>query len=177
MSTFSSQVAASSDDAEQNYATGGPDTMDLVSTDLEILYDGATRQRVGVRFLNVTIANGATINSASLTFTVDAVQSGDITVTIYGEDQDNAGTFTTTDSNMNRTFTTASASWTLGGSGAAIDTQIETSDISTIVKEIVDRAGWVSGNAMVFIMDSPSSTNKREVESYDGEAGDARTLM
>ncbi|MGA1796336.1 MAG: PilC/PilY family type IV pilus protein [bacterium] len=48
-----------------------------------------------------------------------------------------------------------------------------TPDLSHIVREIVDRPGWCSGNAMAFII---TGTGCRTAESYDGESGSAPLL-
>lgn len=46
-------------------------------------------------------------------------------------------------------------------------------DLSTLVQEIVNRAGWASGNSMVFIIEG---SGKRVADSYDGNTGTAPLL-
>lgn len=48
-----------------------------------------------------------------------------------------------------------------------------TPDLRNVVQEIVDQAGWVSGNNMAFVI---SGTGKRVVESYDGVSSAAPLL-
>ncbi|MGA1790807.1 MAG: PilC/PilY family type IV pilus protein [bacterium] len=48
-----------------------------------------------------------------------------------------------------------------------------TPDLKSIVQEIVDRSGWASGNAMVFII---TGSGQRTAESYDGSSGKAPLL-
>ena len=47
----------------------------------------------------------------------------------------------------------------------AANAKHQSSDISRVVQEIVDRGGWVSGNAMAFIIEGEG---RRVAESYDG---------
>ncbi len=171
---ISISVSQSSDDAEQNTSTGA---VVITSTDLELAYDGHD-QIVGMRFQNVTIPQGATIDSAYIEFECDAgTWTGDVYLEIRGEDIDNAPTFTTGTSNISlRTYTTASASWTITAQWT-VDSKYQSSDISTVVKEIVDRGGWNSGNSMVFKIAAASGTNKREAEAYNGETAAAPLLV
>ena len=103
------QVSQNSDDAEENAGNGN---MSLNSSDLELISDGGTDQLVGIRFQSIEIPQGATIVSAWLEFETDETDSGATSVTIQGQDIDDAPTFTGSNSNIsNRTLTTASVSW------------------------------------------------------------------
>ena len=55
-----------------------------------------------------------------------------------------------------------------------MDAKKQTSDLSTIVQEIVDRVGWAATNAMAFIIEG---SGRRVAESYDGEASAAAKLV
>ena len=88
-STLEVRVAAGNDDAEE--AEGG--SMYRNSSDLELVYDtwsNQNSQEVGMRFLNVTIAQGKEIKNAYIRFTADEASSSSVTVTIHGEDIDDA---------------------------------------------------------------------------------------
>jgi hypothetical protein len=162
--------AASSDDAEENNATGA---MDLTSSDLELIMDGSKNQTVGMRFPNVQVPVGALLVDAYIQFTCDEMGTKNInpfSLTIRGEATDNAATFTTTASNIAvRARTTASAAWS-----NAPDWQIEheadlaqrTPSILGIVSEIMARPGWANGNAMVFLLNGQGG---RCAEAWDGE--------
>ncbi|MCK4693496.1 MAG: hypothetical protein KAT23_07685, partial [Anaerolineales bacterium] len=161
-------VAATSDDAEE-HADG---TMEaLGSSDLELVQEADT-QIVGVRFLGVTIPPGATITNAYVQFTADNVLSSidPCNLTVHGELNPNAATFTLTLNDIsNRTTTDASVAWNPPAwitNGDALPAQA-TSDISTIIQEIVDQGTWASGNALAIII---SGTGRREAESFDGTA-------
>jgi PKD repeat protein len=82
------RVSASYDDAEEK-ADG---SMSRSSSDLELVYDGSN-QKVGLRFNGVTIPKGATITYAYVQFQVDESNSGATSLTIQGENADNALTF------------------------------------------------------------------------------------
>jgi len=133
--------------------------------------------RVGLRFNDVQIPMGANV----VTSTVDLVLSqgtskNDAEGIWYGEDVDNALTFTTTDGNLdNRVTTNASALWTdndLGGLGAVVTS----SDLSLIVEEIIARPGWTSGNSLVLIYDHNSAVDKLQFASFENVTYDAPKL-
>ena len=112
----------------------------------------------GVRFNNVTVAQGATITSAKITYTgrVTDVPLG-YDQTIYGDDVDDSVNFVDNANIISRTRTTASASWTTPIVTTA-DTEFDTADLTSIVQEIVDRAGWASGNDMTFMSITTAGT-------------------
>ncbi|NNE70492.1 MAG: hypothetical protein HKN29_09050, partial [Rhodothermales bacterium] len=100
-------VSADADDAEQDVSSG---VVDLTSSDLEIPLEGAAEQYIGMRFTNITVPVGATITGANIQFHVDELETNTaVTMTFYGEDVDDAGTFTITNNDIwGRTKTTAS---------------------------------------------------------------------
>jgi uncharacterized repeat protein (TIGR01451 family) len=176
-----SQVNASSDDAEEEGPDGvnlGPGGMYLISTDLEMTQDleapSSGTQKVGMRFNNVGVPQGATISNAYITFRAIApdspnTNSGATSLTIRGQAADNPTTFTSTAYNIsNRATTTASVAWS--PAAWTTGTDYSTPDLKTVVQEIVNRSGWASGNSMVFII---TGTGSRSAESWNntGETG------
>lgn len=123
------------------------------------------------RFPNINIPNGATIDSAKITFKAGASDSGSITMTIYAEDVDNASAPTNyaTHQTARGNGTTATVSWT--PSNWAINLNYDTVDISTVIKEIIDRGGWSSGNAILILIDRNSDNGERVARSYDNGSG------
>lgn len=90
------------------------------------------------------MAQGVTINSASPQYTTNDATFDSPAVTIKAEDQDTAENFNTGSTVFSsRTYTTASATWTATDLGAGFHTA---TSIVSVVQEIVDRAGWASGN-------------------------------
>ncbi len=169
--TIEVRVSDGDDDAEEVESDGD---MDLSSTDLELIRDGSDDQIVGVRFQNVTVPPGATIHSAYIEFEVDVASDEETNLTLHGQAADDPTTFTNTNYDIStRPKTTASVSWSPDEWVFANDKH-QTSDLSPIIQEIVNRDGWVSGNAMVFMVEG---SGYREAESYEGEADAAPLLV
>jgi hypothetical protein len=168
---FEKRIASGSDDAEESSAG----TMSLSNVDLELVNDG-NDQRVGLRFTGVTVAKNAVITNAWIQFQADETQSETTNLTLQGQAGNNPGTFTTSTGNVSgRNRTSASVSWsppawnTVGQQG----TNQRTPNLKAIVQEIVNRTGWASGNAMVFII---TGTGHRTAESYEGSSSAAALL-
>lgn len=67
---------------------------------------------------------------------------------------------------MGRTTTTANYTYNPAGYTAGDE---YTYDVTNAVQEVINRAGWASGNTLAVIVDSPtpSGSNRRQVASYD----------
>lgn len=170
-------VEASSDDAEQNVSSGA---VSITGDDLELTSDGATNQLVGVRFNYLYIPQGATITNAYLEFTPksngDTINSGNPVITIRAQNADNALTFTTGSNNIgSRPTTTASVTWSPGAWTAG--TRYQTANIASVVQEVVNRAGWASGNSMAFILSGSAANNFRRAWSFNGNVNGAPRLV
>ena len=144
-------------------------TITLDSSDLELMHDGGGLQVVAIRFPSVSIAPGTTIGTASILFDVDEVRPGQsdqkVSITIFGEASANpaplsAGSFDLS----NRDTTSAAEMWTPTASSTTHE-DLATSDISSILNEIVRLPGWVSGNPMVILFGHVSGRGVRWVES------------
>lgn len=129
----------------------------------------------GLRFQSIPIAQGATINSASITAWCTYEDTrGNPDVDIYCEDVDDAGTFTTANNNIGgRTRTTATTNFT----NNPINGQDYTwSGLSDEVQEVVNRSGWASNNAIVFLLingNSPANSSNG-FQDYGGAQAAAR---
>ena len=178
-------VANGGDDAEQHLDDGD---MDIGSGDLELVHedegDPATDEQViGLRFVNIPLDNGAPVVSAYVEVEVDKVdkQGSDapVNLIIEGELVPDAAAFEDVANNItDRAVTTAQVKWSIPA-WTEQNAKFQTPDISSILQEIVNQEGWVSGNAIVLTLrddkDDPS-TGLREAESYSGEADAAPTL-
>ncbi len=158
-------VTASADDAEE--APAG--TVARASTALELVYKTSS-QTVGLRFVGVSIPQGATIQNAYVQFEAKKTDSSDVTLTIKGEDADDPGTFTTAAFNISSRSTTGmSATWTpdpwtvLNQSGPLQ----QTPNLFSVIQEIVDRQNW-AGNALVLIITGDGSTGRRRADAFNG---------
>ncbi len=169
--TINSNVITGSDDAEEIISSGSTDITG--SSDLEMIREGSNDQIVGIRFTGLNIPPGATITNAYFTFMAKADHSSATNLVIKAQAADNPGTFTTADYNISgRTTTAASYNWS--NVPAWTDNQTYTSpSFAPVVQEIVNRAGWVSGNSIVFII---TGSGTRNADSYDGSASDAPKL-
>ncbi|HEC11923.1 MAG TPA: hypothetical protein ENI80_01510 [Acidiferrobacteraceae bacterium] len=174
-------INQSTDDAEERPSLATP--MYLTSSDMELVFDGSTRQLVGLRFQDLQIPPGTTITRAYLEFTVDENDSGATNVVINGEDIDNSVTFSTANNISGRTLTSATVAWLSIAAWNIADSDNEhkrTPDLTSIVQEIVDRSGWTIGNAMAFIIQAgsgcSSSACQRTAEAYNGRRTQAARL-
>ena len=153
MPTLEARISSSADDAEER-ASG---SMKFTSSDLELVDDNPSKpdQTIGLRFNGLDIPQGAIITSAYLQFQVDEVSAGGATLQIQGEDADNAAAFANTANDVSsRQATTATVTWspnewlTVGAAGA----DQQSADISSIIQEIVSRAGWTANNSIALII-------------------------
>jgi PKD repeat protein len=169
--TFESRIAASSDDAEQQVANG---SVYLTSSDLELINDSVD-QVVGMRWPVVSVPQGATITAAWIQFVSKEAWSLATSLTLKAQAADNAGTFTSTTSNVSsRPVTNNGASWVpvawaVGDAGA----NQRTPDLSGLVQEVVNRSGWASGNGLAIVV---TGTGHRTAWAYDGSPTQAPLL-
>ncbi|MFH1092353.1 MAG: hypothetical protein V1742_12370, partial [Pseudomonadota bacterium] len=169
-SPFEVRVSHTQDDAEERNSDG---LSYYDSDDLDLGKDSATypNQIIGVRFQSVAIPKQATITNAYIEFNTKVADgtTSTLSLTIQGEDSNDALQFETTNSNIsNRTKTTASVSWDVAA-WDTVDEKHQTPDLTSIVQEIVDRAGWANGSSMAFIITNQvaAPASGRMASSYD----------
>jgi hypothetical protein len=161
-------VSNNDDDAEE----AGNGSMDLGSSDLEMIREN-TDQTVGVRFRNVPVPQGSIITRAYLRFTTDETSSEQTDLTIHGQaltaGAPTAGVFTSSSSNISsRAKTSASVGWNDISAWNTVGEFHNSSDISSVVQEIVGSSYWDSGEDMVFII---SGSGKRVAQSHNLSGG------
>ncbi|MEE9423734.1 MAG: right-handed parallel beta-helix repeat-containing protein [Methylococcales bacterium] len=130
----------------------------------------------GMRFNELTIPQGAEIVSAYIQFTARKDNDYASSLLIEGEGADNAAIFDRLEefnlSSRNRTSAVISwspASWNAGESG----TEQKTPDLSSVLQEIMNRAGWESGNSAVLFI---SGQGRRQAQSFDLKPSNAPVL-
>jgi hypothetical protein len=165
--------AASSDDAEQEN-----DEIDsLFDDDIDAGWEGEPEDlnilTAGMRFRNLYIPQGATIDSAFIiVYSHEDKTAEDVAeLTIYAEAADHAETFTEDALLTDRTPTAESVEWTVAEPWT-IWQPYRTPDLKNIVQEIVDRDGWSAGNAIAFVVagedQGPSDLeHAREWEAFE----------
>ena len=142
------QVGVGTDDCqatETSFDTAG-------STNRVGRYDSSWSYRTGHRFTSVSIPQAATIDSAYLK-PYRQSKTGEDTIysKIKGQDSDDTSAFSSLTNYNNRPRTTAAVDW-----DGAFSTSgwITSPDIKTVIQEIVDRGGWVSGNSLVIFWEN-----------------------
>ena len=171
--TVSATITASGDDAEQSSA--GAVTLD--STDLELVNDGALGdQIVGLRFDGIALPPGALVTGADIQFTADEAQSESTALTLRVEAGANADAFTIDANDLGaRPMTVASIAWSpLAWAAPGERGPLQrTPDLGSLVREVISRPDWASGNAMAFLI---TGTGHRTAEANDKAGGTPPTL-
>jgi bacillopeptidase F len=169
--TLAVRVAAGDDDAEER-ASGA---VSLGSSDLELVRD-RDQERVGLRFRSVALPAGARIARAWVQFQVDEATSETTSLLVTGEDTGNAPAFSASAGNVSARARTVAVPWpdvppwpTVGEQGPAQ----RTPDLAPILRQIVERGDWRSGNAVVLVVEG---AGRRVAESWDGDAAGAPAL-
>jgi putative glycosyl hydrolase/concanavalin A-like lectin/glucanase superfamily protein/putative Ig domain-containing protein len=167
--TVTASVSGGDDDAEQS--TTGAVTLRGSSLDL-----GAGSQVSGLRFEDLSLPPGALIAGADIQFSADLAQIDDTALAIRAEAADHAPTFTAVTNSLSaREPTAASVAWMPApwSSAGERGPNQRTPDLSALVREVIARPGWTSGNAMVFLI---AGTGHRRAESADKLGGLPATL-
>lgn len=112
----------------------------------------------GFRFSSITIPQGATINSATITFNQKRNNIADsVVATWYAWATDNAGQFDDTTNYPSVVGkTTADEPW-ITDTNTSYHSVVH--DVVSIVQEIINRGGWSSGNAINFTAISTTSVS------------------
>jgi hypothetical protein len=172
--TFETRIVAADDDVEERLDT----TINLTSPDLEMMTDGNPQRAVGMRFTGVTIPPGSNVTRAYVQFQAREAQSEATSLTIRGEAVDNALAFTSANGNVTGRLvpgTQAAATWAnlAPWSAGQAGSNQQTPELAPVIREIVGRAGWQSGNALVLVV---TGSGHRTATSYDGSASAAPLL-
>ena len=106
---------------------------------------GATQlYHPGIRFPNVTVPQGATVSAATLGLYASSISADSGTGTIYCRAVDNSGQFGT-GANLPSAVSKTTASVAMGPD---MSTGAKTWNITAPVQEVINRAGFASGNAI-----------------------------
>ncbi|CAN5305821.1 hypothetical protein BH23BAC1_BH23BAC1_24000 [soil metagenome] len=173
--SFTKGVISGTDDVEE-FSSG---IVYSNSSDLDLVFDNATsgNQTVGIRFTNIPIPANAIITKAYIQFKSIEETSGTCNLTIEGQAIDHAPAFTTINYNVSsRSRTTTKINWSPPAWNLINESEEPqaTPEIKNILQEIVNRRGWRSGNAMVFII---TGTGKRDAYAYEKSATNAPRLV
>lgn len=170
------KVPVSTDDAEQEN-----NEMDaLFDDDLDAGWEGAPEDQniltAGIRFRQIDIPQGAKIDSAFITIWSHEGKSADdiANINIYVDANVNAPTFKLDSLISKRTLSLNTVKW-IENKKWKIWQPYRTPDISSLLKEMVSKPSWKSGNPLAFIFagenQGPSEVeNAREFESFENIA-------
>ncbi|MEJ2682082.1 MAG: VWA domain-containing protein [Gammaproteobacteria bacterium] len=167
---WSQRVNSAEDDAEE--PPGRRSRADNRSTDLDIESSIVS----GIRFENIPAVQGGTILEAYLDVTASGNNSGNMSFTIRGHDDDNAPAFVNARRNITkRSQTSASVTWTPPD---FVNAQVYRSpNLASIVQEIVDRSNWSVGNSLALILTASSSSTDRDISTFEAGPGVAPKLI
>lgn len=161
-------IAASSDDGfiREEFYYGSPSTTAFTSTNVEMKV-GHEDDGMGLvkyfwsflRFTTIDIPQGSTIASAKIQMKYSGFQINSVgeTIKISAEDVDDATAPTNTSDVINATLTTANATWTIPS--MTTNTYYDSQDITGVIQEIVDRAGWTANNDINIILHDASTSD------------------
>ncbi len=172
MTTVNVQVGASSDDGHQ-IATG---TSPNINAN-EVGTIDADNEWGGYRWLDVTVPNAATINTATCDFYFSFSSGDEPKHDMDFEAHDDAPTFIASTNNMSdRTLTGNPVLYDdtdLGAPGT-----FTSPSLVTPLQAVVDRSGWLSGKAVVLMVIQPTTEGARDwlTKSYDGDTALAAKL-
>lgn len=175
MTTETEQVAASADDGDESNI-GAVDTASATMALSGLMYGG------GVRFTNVDIPVGVTIDDATLklrTSGAACAERGNCKHSILGVAVNNPPKWSNLFKMSVATKTAAKTSWNVTTNQAANGMALHQINVKAIVQEIIDRAGWVSGDAMSFVVevDSYGKLASLSINAYDGVPALAAILV
>jgi len=184
MPTVNYQIITSRGDARENETTG---EINFTSTSILLgSKDGVLRKYHFLRFINVNIPQGATINSSTLKFkslysNFKAGTPPDFN--IYAEKSINgliiaSADYATSSEISNRPRTTQTVAWT-NPDFAATFTEYTSPDIATVIQEIVNQPEWIRGNSIniILVVAAAVGDNYNRAFSYDSLSSQAPILF
>ncbi len=164
--TLSVQITDSDDDVEEEGSNVWTSSDDL---------DFQSGRNIGLRFPGLNLPKSAKIQSAYLEFVSKDDYSSNTTAKIEIQQTDNAEEFTSSNGTVDsRTWSTA-LTWDITENW--VDKQTHRSiDVGSLVQSVVDRGGWVLGNAMAFRL-YRSAGNYRGADTYNQDPVRAPRLV
>lgn len=148
MTTLNVPVITSLDDMYEQTLFGPYNT-----TYLYAQFDG---DYIGIRFQDLDIPSGQTIDSAVVTLEIEWADADDVSGDWYGEDNATPATFVVTANNLlGRTLTSTSVNHTeydIGGVG----TSFETPDLKSILQELEDSYDGIGDLVLIYVHDTSS---------------------
>lgn len=145
------------------------------TADVTILnHNTATTNWAFLRFPGIEIPQGSEITSAVLSVNVESTARDDVDTTLYCEDIDDSTDLDAGNTQLeSRDLTTASIAWAQDSLGAGFR---DAPAITDAVQEVINRGGWVSGNAIGVIAVDTQSAKRCDIRTYDFAKGQTARL-
>lgn len=129
-------------------------------------------QAIGLRFDNIEVPKGATIEEAYLTFTPYSNQYNSTSLGIYIENSDDAAPYQNVKYPVTGRSFGAGLTWSINGWYSNYKRQ--SPDLSALIGTVTSRPGWSSGNAISFKVVPPYS---REVKAYTYKGSSSKSVV
>jgi hypothetical protein len=168
------QPQSSEDDAEERLDTRNTY---INHTTLHLAQRDGHTQLSGFRCPALDVPSGVIVTEAYVKIWSTNSNTGPMTVTVYGEATDNAAPFIACQdgcANMANRSRTDSTLLALSVPNFSDGTVYTSPDIAVIIQEIIDRLGWVRGNALALI--ATGLDGERSIYAYDGDPAKAPLL-
>ena len=178
MATITRTISQGSDDAKL-FSNPGGNTLTIGENSV-ISATGLTDETCGLlRFNNITIPAGSTINSAYLKVTSYNSHTYDMDykgIRIKGINNSNVATFSN-GSTSYPSFVTSTVLWATGKTITA-NTEYTSNDIKTIIQDIINISGWSSGNSLCIsiIPEGEYYGYTFDIYSYEGDTSKVAEL-
>lgn len=148
------QIATSTDDGGQS--SNGNNYLTNQELAMSSTYPYMGLRFTGIPFDSKTINNFA-IEEAYIELTSSNNSSGSSSMRIYAENTDNAPALINSKNSLSsKSLITNSTLWSMNALSSGVT--YRSPDISLMLKELVAKQGWASGNAMTFIVNRVSGT-------------------
>lgn len=163
--TITSQVNNTQHDSSEFSYDGNTGFNTYYSSSLSFSYIPSLNAQAlsGIKFEGINVAQGAIISEAYIEFTSNRNHVGEVRIDITGEDVDNAVNFENTDFHIStrkqNNETDAIVTWM--PEDWVSDETYKSADISNVIQELVNRDGFVSGNAIALFFEGDNTTNAR----------------
>ena len=183
-------IAASADDIHDMPSGGNVCSVSTVVMSLGRYRDAGSfydyKAYMGLRFLNINIPAGSTIDSAKITFTAaarknDAIEDGNISPVIGAEAVADAAAIDCVNREPSDLYpavlTAHTVTWDITDGLWTENNTKDTPSLTAIIQEVIEIAGWASGNDILILIDGVSAYEARSVYSYDGDPAKAPVLV
>jgi len=143
-----------------------------------ILLGGSDHCHGGLRFFHMPIPQGAIIRSASLGVVAAETTYQELNLNIYADDVDDSEQFDVFPLVPDRFRTDHCAVWQQpGSSGWIANSQYWSSDLSSVIQEVIDRPGWEKYNDLsLLLIADEGATAPRQIWSQEGSYEDRAYL-